>query len=209
MTAQQYLKQTERAAKQLFKALQYYQQMLKGALGPSFISSTSDDNKREKELQRWYKKDESKIQAALRKQRKYFGQTVSEGAICGSILQIAFTGIKSFSKQNVLPDTCKGILRNNDARVAFCVGREIKGVPAGLIIYAARNQYNHMDEMLNNKVAQAVFDRIATHGTGGRYKDPAFDLHNAVLENYSNNMVSLLGWKNYNTYLEDMKKMIL
>lgn len=209
MTAQQYLKQTERAAKQLFKALQYYQQILKGALGPSFISSTSDDNKREKELECWYKKNESKIQAALRKQRKYFGQTVSEGAICGSILQIAFMGIKSFSKQNVLADTCKGILKNNDPRVAFCVGSEIKGVPAGLIIYAARNQYNHMDEMLNNRVAQAVFDRIATHGTGGKYKDPAFDLDNTVLENYSNNMVSLLGWKNYNTYLEDMKKMIL
>ncbi len=209
MIAQQYLKQTERAAKQLFKALQYYQQMLKGAFDPCFISSASDDNKREKELQRWYKKNKSNIQAARRKQRRYFGQTVSKGAICGSILQIAFMGIKSFSKQSVLPDAGKGIIRNNDPRVAFCVGRQINGVPAGLIIYAARNQSNHMDEKLYNKAVSTVFDRIATYGTGGRYKNPAFDLNNAVLENYSNNMVSLLGWKNYDRYLEDMKKMIL
>lgn len=209
MTAQQYLKQTEQAAKQLFKALHYYHRMFKGAVAPAFISSTSDDDERGREFQRWHKKNRSKIQAALRKQRKYLGQTISQGAICGSILQIAFMGIKLFSKQRALPDICKGFLRSNDARIAFCVGREVKGLPVGLIIYAARNQYNHMDENLNNKVAQAVFDAIATHGTGGKYKDPAFDLNNTVLENYSHNIVSLLGWKDYKAYLKDMKDMMM
>ena len=210
MTAQQYLEQTERAAKQLFEVLQYYQQILKDAArGPRFISSTLDDDERGKEFQRWHKQNKSKIQAAFKKQRKYFGQTISEGAICGSIIQIAFMGIRLLSKQKVLPDICKNILlKSNDPRVAFCIGREIKGVPAGLIIYAARNQYNHMDEK-NNDVTRAVFDKIATYGTGGEYKDPAFDLENVVLENYSSNIVSLLDWKNHNTYLEDMKTMIL
>lgn len=208
MTAQQYLKQTDQAAKQLFKALHYYHRMLKGAVAPAFISSTSDDDERGREFQCWHRKNKKRIQIALRKQRKYFGQTISQGAICGSILQIAFMGIKLFSKQETLPVICKGILKNSDAQVAFCVGREVKGLPIGLIIYAARIQYNHMDEDLNNKVAQAVFDVITTHGTGGKYRDPAFDLNNAVLENYSHNIVSLLGWKTYDAYLKDMKDMI-
>lgn len=166
MTAQEYLKQTERAAKQMFKALHYYQQLLQGSFGPSFISSTPDDNERQTEFQRWYNKNERKIRAALKRQRTYFGQTISQGAICGSILQIAFMGIKLFSKQKVLPSGCKDFLKKNDDRVAFCIGREVQGVPIGLIIYAARNQYNHMDEKLNNKVARAVFENIATHETG-------------------------------------------
>ena len=209
MTAQEYLAQTEQAAKQLFNALQYYQRLLKGVLGPSFVSNASDDKKREKEFQDWYEKNRDAIEAARRRQREYLGQTISEGAICGSILQIAFMGIKSFSKQKVLPDGCQGLLKKDDYRVTFCVGREIRGVPIGLIIYAARNQYNHLDEKLNNNVAQAVFERIATHRTGGKYKDPAFDLDNAVLENYSHNIVNLLDWNNYDAYLNDIKKVIL
>ena len=155
------------------------------------------------------KRNKIKIRAAQIEQKKYLGQTISAGAICGSILQIAFMGIKLFSKRKILPESCKDFLSKNDKRVIFCIGREVRGVPVGLIIYAARIQYNHMDEELNNPVAQAVFEKIATYETKGGCKDPAFDLANPVLKNYSQNIVSLLGWKNYKTYLREMKNMML
>ena len=77
-----------------------------------------------------------------------------------------------------------------------------------MILYAARNQYNHMDEELKNKLAVFVFDTIAQYELDGKGKDPAFDLQNTVIDNYSHNILALLEWTNYDKYISDMGKII-
>ena len=41
------------------------------------------------------------------------------------------------------------------------------------------------------------------------FKDPAFDLENTVLINFSSNITALLGWRNYEAYYSDMKLLIV
>lgn len=210
MNSQEYLNQTETAVQQLFTAKEYYTDQLKGAIGPTFISGETDEEKRENEFRAWQEENKEKIATAIDNQTAYFGLTTSNATICGSILQIAFTGIKSFSINSDIPATFNKFIPANkdDNRQIFCVGREIRNIPIGMIINAARNQYNHMDEGLSNKLSIFVFDTLAEYHTGGKYKDPSFDLENPILNNYSHNILALLEWNDYEAYLADMKKMI-
>jgi hypothetical protein len=86
-------------------------------------------------------------------------------------------------------------------------------VPIGLIIYAARNQYNHWDEEhLRNRVNEWVFNTLATrHGIKGaeKFKDPAFDLNNKMIQIFSSNVVFILGWHSYDLYLADMENLLI
>ena len=210
MNSQIYFEQTETAVKQLFTAREYYRDQLKGAIPPTFVSGALDEAKRKKEFNDWQEKNKEIIETAFDKQKTYFGLTTSNATICGSIIQIAFMGIKSFSTSSKIPSTFSKFIPayKNDNRQIFCVGKEVRAVPAGMIIYAARNQYNHMDEGLSNALSIFVFDTLAEYQTGGKYKDPAFDLANPKLNNYSHNILSLLEWRDYETYLADMKAMI-
>lgn len=210
MNSQEYFKQTGTAVKQLFAAREYYDRQLKGAIGPTFISGETDEEKREKDFRDWQQENKEKIDTAAENQKKYFGLTTSNATICGSIIQISFTGIKSFSTNSDIPSMFSKFIPTSkeDNRQIFCVGREIRGIPVGMIIYAARNQYNHMDEGLSNKLSIFVFDTLAEFHTGGKYKEPAFDLENSILNNYAHNILALLEWNDYEAYMKDMAGMI-
>ena len=207
MTPGEHLKQTRHATEQLFKSLEFYYKQLEQLQPVIFISSTVDDIASGKEFGEWRKQNEAAISASIEKEKEYLGYALSEGTICGSILQIASMSIKTFSVNTLVSPECKAILSKGNA-VKFCVGRLVRGLPTGLIVYAGRNQYNHMDDLSYNEVTTKVFDHLATHGTGGKYRDPAFDLTNRSLINYAANIVALLGWKKYADYSADMKLMM-
>lgn len=86
-------------------------------------------------------------------------------AIAGSILQIAFHAVKRYSQVEETPPSVVEFERQIAECVAnppagkrprvrktfrfpveFCGGRQIGGMPIGLIIYAGRNQYCHAHE---------------------------------------------------------------
>lgn len=206
MTYKKYLKQTEYAVKQLFQSLKFYKNILKDVTHPGFESINKDCNN---EYQKWFIKNKKAIKNGQEKVKEYLGYTDAQGIICGSILQISFMGINSFSQNSSLPSQCIEICPTQRKALKFCIGKLICDLPIGIIIYAARNQYNHMDEETYNNVTTKVFDHIATYDTKGKYKIPFYDINNPDVINYANNILYLFEWREYEDYYNDMKDMIL
>ena len=160
----------------------------------------------DKELFEWYEKNKKDIQDANKKHQEYFGLSFSKATLCGAILQIASMGINLFSMNQKIPASCKAIVSPKQKAVKFCVGRSIRDLPIGIIIYAARNQYSHWDDPNTHRITKKVFDALSLQH--GSMRDPAFDLKNPTLEIYSHNVVSLLEWESYESYLKDIKTII-
>jgi hypothetical protein len=74
----------------------------------------------------------------------------------------------------------------------FCVGRQIGGMPVGLIIYAARNHYNHAGEGRLSRKNELVFNYLHT-----LRPDPpnglSFDIYDGS-HYYAYSALCALGW---------------
>jgi len=200
----QYFADTEHAMMSLFENLSFYLNILREIEVPIFISETSDIDLRTKEYKLWVTQNQKKLSLALEKEKEYFGHSVSKSTICGSILQIAFMAILQFSTNRKVPEQLQKIVNVENKVTKFCIGENIRGVPKGLIIYAGRNQYNHMDDLTFNKCTTYVFDRLADFDLPGNIKDPAFQLSHPKIVNYASNIVAILGWNDYESYIIDM-----
>jgi len=211
-SAAQYLTETEPAVKNLFEGLEQYYAILKEIKWPVFIAPHTSGEASETAFKKWQRKNRAAYKRASEKQRKYLGYRISIGTLCGSILQIANMGISLYSKNKALPPEFSSIIKPGTRVARFCIGRRVREVPIGLIIYAARNQYAHWDEKnLKNQVNKWVFNTLATkHGIKGmeKIKDPAFDLNNKMIQIYSANVLSILGWDSYDRYMADMKNLL-
>lgn len=209
MEPSKYLEETEKAAQQLFEGLAFYRQILQEDPRPVFVADVSPDNEDawRESLARWHKENKATIALSIQKQREYFGYTFSQGTLAGAVLQIAYMGISLFSNNTEVTEACRDFIRPNSKPAKFCIGRQIYDIPIGLIIQAARNQYNHWDEDELRNPAREVFNRIAN--ASGKYTDPAFDVGNPMLQTYSHNVISLLGWRDYEEYATDMSHLLL
>lgn len=188
----------------MFENLNFYLDLLSKVDVPIFISSYSDKAEHDEARNNWIKQNRHRMMAFLEKEKEYFGYSISKGAICGSILQIAFMGILQFSTNTAIPDEWKRSLKEGNRAVRFCIGRKVREVPMGLIIYAGRNQYNHMDEKKYHKTTTCVFSKLSSIGPENDGEDPAFDLDRPEIANYSSNMLAILGWDSYENYILDM-----
>lgn len=171
MTAEDYLNQTEKAVLQLFESLKYYQSLLDN-IEPQVLASESEIT--EEAIRQWEQDSRDAIGRYREAERTYFGQVFSYQTICGCILQIAARGISVYSTQLSIPASCRSFITHLDRKVIpFCIGREVRGLPIGLIIYAGRNQYNHWDVPTLNTTNTKIFDIISRdHGFGSNYIDP-------------------------------------
>src|SRR3990170_1309756 len=89
----------------------------------------------------------------------HFALETARAALAGSILHIAYSALKQHpSGTTVMPQfTDLGVKGVNPPPI-FCVGRLVRNIPIGLLIYAGRVQYNHWEEgEPNNPVARQVF----------------------------------------------------
>lgn len=212
MDPAKYLQETEHAVHQLFDGIAYYRSILEEMPVPVFVTSISyDDNKEawNNAFDKWSEENKEAIDRSYKISREYLGLSFSNATLCGSVLQIAFMGISLFSNNNVIPSSCKRFVnkaeKGKDA-VRYCIGREVRGLPIGIVIYAARNQYNHWDDPKPRRITQAVFEGLAlVHGS---LRDPAFDLSNPNLKIYSHNVLGLLGWHSFDGYWADIHKLL-
>lgn len=205
-TLDEYLIKTQSAVRHLFDAIGAYRSVLDRAHVPIFISSTLNDEERERELQAWIDRHADAIQASREAERQYFDQSFALATMCGALLHVADKAFECFSKQAPIPAGWKETVTAHSAR--YCVGREIRKVPLGLVILAGRNQHMHFDEEPRN-LTTAVFERLAIyHGrnTDPEVRDPAFDLRNERLVSYAHNVVAILKWSSCETYEADLRK---
>jgi hypothetical protein len=68
-----------------------------------------------------------------------------------------------------------------------------------------------MDDDELREPSKTIFNLLA-HSYAGvteqSPRDPAFDLENGMLINFSSNITALLEWRNYESYYADMKSLI-
>lgn len=136
--------------------------------------------------------------------KNIFSQFIPRDAIAGAILQIAFMSMRYFPKAGSKNETVlfleervrETIGETYSYPINYCVGREIVGIPIGLLIFAARNQYNHQDEPTTrlkyyNRIIFESLDRafgsVETTGIG-------FDLYSKKPTMFAYSVVMLFGW---------------
>lgn len=211
-TIEQYLDRTESASQKLFEGINGYMVILRDAMPLTFISSTLDKDLFEKEYASWRQENEAELNARLEAENSYIDESFALANLCGAVLQTASMGINQFSARQPVPPTFQGIMEEGWSATKYCIGREVRGVPIGLIILAGRNQYNHFDERPRLKnPAKKVFQLLADMGKSDQGKpliDPAFNLQNDRLICFASNITGLLGWDSYDDYRKDMITML-
>ena len=199
-TSQEYLLQTEHAVRHLYEGIAscwaYYQEALKHWDISKGHPKTPEDM--------------AALNRFLELARKHFDLKFSEGVFAGSILQIAAMGIRYFSRNESIPESCRRIVPvKAKTAIQFCIGKEIYGLPIGLIIYAARNQYNHWDAECPNKITAGVFNVLSSYFREDTFHDLAFSLSNPGIIVYASEcLLTALGWRTYEEYLSEMETLL-
>jgi len=196
----EYFRQTEHAVKHAYAGLdscwQYYQE----ALQHWDISQVGQPMTPERK---------AALDRYLELAGKYFDLKFSEAMFAGAILQVAYMGIRIYSRNTSIPAKCSGFVRpSQNSAIPFCIGKEHHGIPSALIVCAARNQYNHWDEQ-PHEVTKKVFDALSAAFYHNMLSDLAFELSNPTINVYANEVLLVaLGWKSYDTYLTEMKSLL-
>ena len=206
--AKGYLKNTAPAAEGLFKLLKQYGWHRMRA----FVDTTNA-------------KTRSKLEKA---KSDYSSVDIARDVIAGSILQIAYFAIKRYAPHLEKTESVLEFERKINEIVAakpsarckhfslpqtFCVGRSLGHLPIGLIIYAARNQYNHFEERRLSVVNEVVFNYLKQLWPEPVKNGISFNLYNNK-HFYSYAVLCALGWvdsqagSGYKAYLHDMKNML-
>ncbi len=205
-TPQEFLSRTESAVQHLFNDIDAYIQILRDAPSPVLVGSYPSEEDHQAALHKWIDENQEQIQQSLAAERQFLSQKYALAILCGSVLQIAWMAIRLYSRNNNVPADFADVINPGTAAAPYCIGRRVRSVPIGLVIYAGRNQYNHADDEHLREPSPTIFERLATnHAYGEGVRDPAFDLSQRFVWNYSSNITSILGWRTYDAYHDDMR----
>jgi hypothetical protein len=210
--AAQYLTKTRSAAAKLFEGVNSYLAMLRDH-HTTFVAPYSNDDDFQRQFDAWCKLNESKIQADLESQKRYLEESFAQATLCGAILQLAAKAIECYSKNTQVPQDWGSLIKPCSKPATFCIGRPVRGVLLGLVIYAGRNQHTHFEEQNLREPNLEVFRRLALdHGfdQGSResFLDPAFHLGTASNISFANNITALMGWGTLEAYERDMRELL-
>lgn len=99
-TPEEFLTKTESAVRKLFGGVHEYMAIIRLADTPAFTGAFSTEQERDKAFEAWRVENDQTIHVSLAAQREFLNESFALGALCGSILQVAATGIRWFSKKN-------------------------------------------------------------------------------------------------------------
>lgn len=129
--------------------------------------------------------------------------------IDGSLLQIACKGIELYS--NNTQNTSS--LSNLSEKVCkFSVGEKIRDIPAGLIIYAGRNHYNHIEDGERLRKPTREIIKLLNKNYLQHKPNILFDFYSysELPINLATNFISILDWSNevdFNEFLLGINEM--
>lgn len=206
-TPLEYLCRTRSAVEHLFNGIDAYHAILRRSRPPVLAGTFSCQAEHDIEVARWISENSEEIQRGLSAERAFLAEKYALAVLCGSLLHIASKAIQLYSGQSQVPSEFASFVSSTHA--SFCIGREVRGVPLGLVILAGRNQYNHLEDDHLREPSSTVFERLATqHCYGADVRDPAFDLAARLVWNYACNVTSLIGWQYYESYEKDMRSLL-
>lgn len=204
-----YLTRTSSATRKLFEGVESYLDPLrKGIIGAVFVSEGSDPATFSASYSTWAEMNSRQLEQSKQTQEEFVAELFAMAALCGAILEIAHKGIQMHSITSTLSGVASEIVGESSAARQFAIGREVKGVPIGLIIYAGRNQHAHFDEAKLSRVNHAVFDHLARVPGFEGVKDPAVDLARHPSASVAHNVTYLLGWRDFAAYSRDMESLL-
>lgn len=207
-TAAVYVERTETAVRKLFEGIASYTNVLSAIRGTTFVSGELDPVAFQVQYEAWAKENAAALAASAAAQREFSEQAFAMATLCGAVLQVAAKGIECYSKNALVPPGMREVVGSSRKAVPFCIGREVRGVPIGLIIYAGRNQHMHFNEPSLNAVNEAVFAKLAVLPQHQYITDPALDLANPLLQSYASNIAFILGWRSYEAYASDIRSLL-
>jgi hypothetical protein len=148
---------------------------------------------------------------------------VAREVIAGSVLQLAFMGLKQHSSpwpkssaalafengmNEIIAELPNPRVERFSLPAEWCVGRSVGNLPLGIVVYAGRNHYNHTDEKRLSTLNEVVFNHLHVlepHPGNGL----SLDLSDGKVHRaYS--VLWVLGWTDrvsgvgYPKYLKDM-----
>lgn len=208
-TADDYIQKTESAVRRLFDGIDAYLAVLHKAKIPALAPSEPYESNLTPEMVSINFPNEEQLTARRDAEREFLAESFALDTLCGAVLQVAGKAIEIYSTNTNVPPSCLELVKPMFAK--FCVGRMVRNVPLGLIIYAARNQHTHFNDKSLREPSATVFERLATaHGysTTESVRDPAFDLNNPSLTSYASNVTALIKWRNYDQYVRDMHDLL-
>ena len=189
--ASKYLEQTEFAVRHALAGVEQCENLLRGLTPPS-QARTEDDVKR-----------------YMERAEMYFGRSFSEASLCGLLLQVAFMGVYLYSGNDTIPADCTGFLGPSRKAIRFCIGRRVHGIPAGLLIYAARNQFNHWDDESFDVPTSQVFGALMAAHMNNPLFDMAYSMNYPYRTLKADHVVlNELRWTSYAAYDTDMRNLL-
>ena len=200
MTAATYLYETEPAVKGLFDMLAYYDHLTP----PPSLAPFLDEHG-------VVLLNRSQAEAYLREHSISLALDFSKATLAGSILQVANKALDEYSSNNTSSSYAASIgISSASPLIRFAVGRKVHGIPAGLLVYAGRIQYNHYEEgRPKNKVARAVFDALLKHYYNDMSFDMVYELEWPAPRPVSHYIVRHeLRWFTYDDYVSEMRSML-
>lgn len=193
----EYLRDTEHAVRHFYAGLDscwsYYQQATKHwSIAQADQPLTPE---RKAELDRY-----------LQMAGRYFDLKLSEAMFAGAILQVAYMAIRLYSQNGTIPpDSMHLVQSSQKSAVKFCIGPLRYGIRTGLIVFAARNQYNHWDDEEPRCPTKTIFDALSAAFYNNMWANLAFDLSNPTINVYANEiLLTALGWTTYEKYLAEV-----
>lgn len=211
---EEYLKRTESAVIKIIEGIDSYLKVIQDSPSPIYIGNSGDTLNQKLPYTNWEDENTSEIQLSLNAQKSFCAESFALATLCGSLLQISAMGIQWFSSNTEIPEDLPTVLypliRPTSKSVKFCIGRRVRKLPIGLIIYAGRNNFNHMDDDQLRDPSKTIFNLLSQNYNeqDKSSTDTAFDLENRRLINFSSNITTLLEWRNYESYYLDMMSLM-
>lgn len=212
MIGDEYLSKTKSAVEHLFEGIEEYSEIVRRSVPPIYVSSGLMDNEAAMvAFEAWRGRNAEALTAAKVAQEELSAEWYAMAAICGALLEIATSGIRQCNAASQVPAAFADVIKAEQPAALFCVGRVVRSVPLGLVVYGARNQHTHHEDEGFRAVPTRVFELLATeHGIPGAegIPDPAFDLQVRKLSTYAHNVTGLIEWRTYERYETDMREML-
>lgn len=210
-TLEEYINRTESAARKLFEGIGEYAGILRRSKLPVFSAEYGSEADFHSAYEFWLVENELAIQNRLEAEREYLSESFAQATLCGALLQVAAKAIECYSENEAILEGWGEFIRPSSKSVRFCIGRNIRSVPLGLVIYAARNQHTHFEDSELREPNCEVFRRLAkNHGLKSEesFVDPSFDFTNKRLVSYASNCIALMEWWDYSSYEADIRALL-
>ena len=185
----------------------YRQAFRRGIKGSAFVSGGSSMDDYNARHRQWLQDNPEIVERSIGAQKEFHSERFARATLCGAVLELAWKGIELFSTNTQPPESVRTVVGKSEVGAKFAIGREIKGVPIGLVIYAARNQHVHFNDSSLGRINRDIIDQMARHGHP-QVKSSELDLDRHPGESLANNMIFLLEWFDLARYERDMDALL-